>query len=149
MVVFLDNPLRRLFTRPRKFISNFSLYLPKGAIAADLGCGPGFFTLPISEAVGPEGKVYAVDPNENSIKAIKSKASKHGFQNIEPRLALSAGLEFIDDHSLDFVFANLVLCCMVDHASLIGEVKRTLKPGAVAYLSVSKNPCSGRKTLGT
>jgi len=36
-------------------------------VVADLGCGPGYYTLPLAESVGPEGRVYAVDMNEGVI----------------------------------------------------------------------------------
>ena len=38
-----------------------SIGVDKGKTVADLGCGPGFFTLPLAELVGPTGQVYAVD----------------------------------------------------------------------------------------
>ncbi|MBI4257709.1 MAG: methyltransferase domain-containing protein [Thaumarchaeota archaeon] len=77
---FLDNPLRRFFTRPKKFVSQ---YVSRGDMVADLGCGPGFYTIPMAEVVGPEGKVYAIDSDEKAIKEVNSKSSKLGYQNIE------------------------------------------------------------------
>lgn len=132
----LDNPLRRLVTRPKKFVSR---YLSRRAVAADLGCGPGFYTVPMAETVGPEGKIYAIDSHEKSIKALKSKISKHGYQNIDARVASAAQVGFIPDHSLDFILSNEVLCCMVDHEGAVREMKRLLKHGALAYLSVGRS----------
>lgn len=132
-----DNPLRRLVTRPKKFVSQ---YLSRGAVTADLGCGPGFYTLAIAEAVGPEGKIYAVDSDEKSIRALKSKMSKYGYQNIDAQVASAAEVDFIHDHSLDFILSNLVLCCMADHEGAVKEMKRLLKQSAQAYLSVARGP---------
>lgn len=131
---FLDNPLRRLFTHPKKFILQ---YVSRGDAVADLGCGPGFYTIPMAEVVGPEGKVHATDSDERAIKKLISKSSKLGYQNIEARVESAAQLGSIKDHSLDFILANLVLCCMVDHAGAISEIKRTLKPDGSAYMSVA------------
>src|SRR5690606_19733734 len=36
------------------------LKLEPGMIVCDMGCGNGFYTLKMADAVGPEGKVYAV-----------------------------------------------------------------------------------------
>ncbi|MBI4257661.1 MAG: class I SAM-dependent methyltransferase [Thaumarchaeota archaeon] len=132
---FLDNPLRRLLTHPKKFVSQ---YVSKGDTVADLGCGPGFYTIPIAEIVGPEGKVYAIDPDDKPIEKLNSKSSKIGYRNIEARTESAAELGSIRDHSLDFILANLVLCCMADHAGAIREIKRTLKPDGSAYMSVAK-----------
>ena len=42
-----------------------------GAHIADLGAGSGFFTTRIAKAVGPDGRVYAVDVNPISIRELK------------------------------------------------------------------------------
>ena len=131
----LDNPLRRLLTRPKKFVSQ---YVSRGDTVADLGCASGFFAIPMAEVVGPEGKVYAIDSDEKSIKKLNSKSSRLGHQNIHARVESAAQLDSIGDHSLDFVFANLVLCCMVDHAGAVSEIKRTLKSDGSAYMSVAR-----------
>src|SRR3954470_17371421 len=38
-----------------------ALHLKNGMTVCDLGCGNGFYTLKLAQAVGPEGKVLAVD----------------------------------------------------------------------------------------
>jgi predicted methyltransferase len=42
-----------------------------GAHIADLGAGSGFFTTRIAKAVGPDGRVYAVDVNPVSLRELK------------------------------------------------------------------------------
>lgn len=121
--------------RPGKFVSR---YVSRGDVVADLGCGPGFYTFPMAKVVGPDGKVYAVDSDEKMIKAVKSKATKYGFENIEAQVASAAEMGPIKDISLDFMLANFVLCCMADHNGAIKEMKRTLKPDGSAYISVVK-----------
>lgn len=131
----LDNPLRRLIGRPGKSVSR---YVSRGDIVADVGCGPGFFTLPMAEVVGPEGKVYAIDSDKTAIEALKSKAAKNGFENIDAQVASAAEMSQLQDMSLDFIWAKLALCCMADHSGAIKEMKRTLKPDGSAYMSVGK-----------
>jgi ubiquinone/menaquinone biosynthesis C-methylase UbiE len=136
----MDNPLRRLLARPKKFVSQ---YVSVGDKVADLGCGPGFFALPMAEVVGPEGKVYAVDSADTSIKRLNLRSSALGYRNIDARVGSAAQLGSIRDGTLDFIMANLMLCCMADHEGAIREIKRTLAPNGSAYLSVRKT--SGRK----
>jgi ubiquinone/menaquinone biosynthesis C-methylase UbiE len=131
----MDNFVRRIITPPRKKIARF---VSAGDVTADIGCGPGYFTLPMAELAGPTGKVYAADADPKSINALKEKTDTHGLQNIEAEAASAARMKFIPDHCVDFAFANGVLCCMVDHDGAVSEIKRILKPNGLCYLSVAK-----------
>lgn len=131
----MDNPLRRLFSPPRKIVSK---YASKGNIVADIGCGPGYFTLSIAEVVGPTGRVYAVDSDSRSIEVLSSKAAKQGYAGIiEVHVSSAADLSFIPDSTVDFVFAKGLICCMLDHSGAVREIRRVMKSGALAYMSVS------------
>ncbi len=135
-LVLVDNGFRRLWRRPKRFLSGF---LTTGAVAADLGCGPGFFTLPMAQIVGRGGKVFAVDTDEKSIEILKLKLSNRMYQNVDARLASAADLSFISDQSVDFVMGDGVLCCMADRVLGVREITRVLKPRGPAYLSVAKS----------
>lgn len=134
--VIMDNFIRRLVSPPKNKISGF---VRRGSVAADIGCGPGYFTIPMAELVGKGGKVYAVDSDPKSINALEAKSAAQGFQNvIEAHTASAADMEFTPDGAVDFVFANGLLCCMTDHKGVVEEIKRILKPTGLAYLSVTK-----------
>jgi ubiquinone/menaquinone biosynthesis C-methylase UbiE len=131
-----DNPIRRLFDNPNKYCP----YVTNGQVVADLGCGPGHYTLALAESVGPEGRVYAVDSDEKAIRALAKKADKHGYHNIELYASSASDLSFIEDGSVDFILANGLLCSMApqQHESAVNEMKRILKPGGQAYLSAAR-----------
>jgi ubiquinone/menaquinone biosynthesis C-methylase UbiE len=132
----MDNFVRRWFSPPKKKVSKF---LSAGTVVADVGCGPGYFSIPMAELVGSTGKVYAADSDPKSIKILRSKSDARGFENIiEAHTTSAANLGAIPDRSVDFVFANAVLCCMVDHVGAVAEIKRILKPQGLAFLSVTK-----------
>jgi ubiquinone/menaquinone biosynthesis C-methylase UbiE len=99
-------PFRKLFEPSQRLIES---YVKKGQVAADLGCGAGYYTLPLAECVGPEGKVYAVDLDEKCIRSLEKKAAKSGYSNIEARASSASDLSFIKDSSVDFVLANGLL----------------------------------------
>jgi len=135
-VFIMDNFIRRLIAPPEKKISK---YVSDGAVTADIGCGPGYFTMAMAEAVGARGKVYAVDADPNAIKALRAKVDKRNFHNtIKSQTTSAADLKFIPDGAIDFAFANGLLCCMKDHMGAIAEIKRILKPNGLCYLSVAK-----------
>ena len=108
-------------------------------MVADLGCGPGYYSITIAELVGEKGKVYAVDSDPKSIKALQAKSERLCLQDIiETHSNSSTDLGFLHDHFIDFVFANGLLCCMVDHIGAVTEIQRILKRDGLAYLSISK-----------
>lgn len=131
-----DNLFRRLLSNPNEYCS----YTAKGQTVADLGCGPGYYTLALAECVGPEGKVYAVDSDERAIRALKKKAGERRFQNVEVHASSASDLSFIKDRSVDFILACGLLCSMAPryHESAVNEMKRILKAGGSAYLSVAR-----------
>ena len=134
-----DNVFRRLFWPPRRLTKP---YVREGQTAADLGCGPGFFTLALADCVGPEGKVYAVDSDEKAVRALEAKTAKSSHRNIEARARSASDLSFIGDGSVDFILAHGLLCAMApkDHEAALSEMKRILKPDGLAYLSAAKGP---------
>ncbi len=99
-------PFRRLFEPSQKLVE---AYAKKGQVVADLGCHGGFYTLILAKAVGPEGKVYAVDLDKNCIQSLEQKADKVGYHNIEAHASSAADLSFIKDKSVDFILANGLL----------------------------------------
>jgi len=135
-VFLMDNFIRRLIAPPEKKISK---YVSAGDVAADIGCGPGYFTVPMAELVGNDGKVYAADADPRSIEALKTKIHRQNIhETIEAQTTSAADLKFIPDGSIDFAFANGLLCCMRDHKGAVAEIKRILKTNGLCYLSVSK-----------
>jgi ubiquinone/menaquinone biosynthesis C-methylase UbiE len=125
-----------LFSNPKKYCS----YVKSGQVVADLGCGPGFYTLALADCVGDEGKVYAVDSDKKVIQALDKKLEKCGYRNIETHEASTSDLSFIKDGSVDFILANGLLCSVAPQQleSSVTEMNRILKPEGQAYLSAAK-----------
>jgi ubiquinone/menaquinone biosynthesis C-methylase UbiE len=57
----LINPLRTLMQNPKKILSQ---YVISGMKVLDIGCGMGFFSLPIARMIGPHGRVICLDVQE-------------------------------------------------------------------------------------
>jgi ubiquinone/menaquinone biosynthesis C-methylase UbiE len=119
-------------------------YVQKGQIAADIGSGWGYYTFGLADRVGPAGKVYSVELSEKCIQSIQKKALKGGYSNIEAHASSAADLGFMKDGSVDFIFANGLLCSMEgDRSSAVKEIKRILRPGGFAYISLGAKPPMG------
>ena len=136
-----SNPIRRLFfSDPKKYCT----YVASGQVVADLGCGPGYFTLQLAAAVGHTGTVYAVDSDEKAIRAVEQKAKKRGHHNIKTYTSSATDLRFLKDGSVDFILADGLLCSMAPqhHERATSEMRRILKRNGVAYLKAAKGSWS-------
>jgi ubiquinone/menaquinone biosynthesis C-methylase UbiE len=132
----LDNPFRYLLFNPNKVAAK---YVKEGYTVADLGSGPGFYTIAFAKRVGEKGKVYAVDFDVDAINKLISKAKREKVEDIVEARAVSASeVDFIPDSSVDFVFANGLICCMTDHEGAVNQISRILKPEGKAYISVTR-----------
>ena len=89
-----------------------------GMDIADIGAGTGFYTRLFASAVGPKGKVYAVDIAENFIDEIVGQAEQAGMNNVigivnSPReTGLKAGsidLAFVCDTYHHFEYPRTML----------------------------------------
>ncbi|MFP3211536.1 MAG: class I SAM-dependent methyltransferase, partial [Thermocladium sp.] len=72
-------------------------YIKEEDNVLDLGSGPGFFTVKIAKKVGPQGRVYAVDADENSIDILLRRIKELSLSNVTPIIASADDLSFISD----------------------------------------------------
>jgi ubiquinone/menaquinone biosynthesis C-methylase UbiE len=132
------NPIKRaLRNDPAILKADMEKYVKEGQKVADLGCGGGFYTLPLAACVGTKGKVFAVDLDSAAIRELDRKAKQQGLKNIETHAVSVAKLPFIQNGTIDFVLANGLLCTMPKHRQeTVKEIRRILKSDGKAYLSL-------------
>lgn len=98
---------------------------------ADLGCGAGYFTIPMAKMMRNTGKVYAVDVLTAALEAVKSQAKLDGLVNVEEvraNVEVVGGTK-IPDGKIDLVvMANILFQCS-DYDAVFTEAKRILAPG--------------------
>ena len=73
-VKFLMSEERKKWHKPETDLKNAGVV--KGMTMADLGSGPGFFTIPMAKATGEKGLVYAVDSNLTMLNALKENITR-------------------------------------------------------------------------
>lgn len=103
--------------------------LKKGMTIADLGSGPGFFTIPMAQMTGEKGLVYAVDNNQIMLNGLKENIAK---SKVNPNIIKIVNNDVrhtgIPKESVDLVlFANL-LHEIEDKKVFFQEVRRISKP---------------------
>jgi len=59
-----------------------SLEIRPGSRVADIGAGDGYFVPYLSHAVGPEGRVYAVDVDPEKVEALEKRIREEGYPNV-------------------------------------------------------------------
>lgn len=77
-----SGPARARWQHPDRVIT--ALELRPGQRVADLGAGGGYFTYRLARAVGPQGRVYAVDSDPDMRSRIQKRAARKGYANIAP-----------------------------------------------------------------
>lgn len=135
MFEFLGDPFAKLLNRraaaprflPDRVIE--SLALRPGETVADLGSGGGYFTLRFARAVGPTGKVLAVDMNARLLDFVKRLAVDQGLANIVPVLT-DGSPDAIPPRSVDLAFMRNTYHHLADPVGFFASLKKCLKPGA-------------------
>ena len=130
----LASSLRRLLHPPDKIVAP---YLRPGMTVLEPGPGMGFFTLPMARAVGPSGRIIAVDVQPKMINGLRRRAQKSGLlDRIDARLALADSMGIGDlAGKVDFTLAFAVVHEMPRSAPFFAEAADALKPGARMLLA--------------
>lgn len=126
--VMHDNPLLPIFRNPYKLLK--AAGLKSGQKVLEVGCGPGFFTIPAAKIVGKEGLIYAVDIHPLAIARVKGKIEREGIENVKPVLG-NASNTGVPDQSVDLAFLFGLRYIAGGLEGVISEMHRILKPGAV------------------
>jgi SAM-dependent methyltransferase len=99
-----------------------------GEIILDVGCGSGFDLFVAGRRVGPEGKVFGIDPTPEMVALAAECVVRSGMTNVKVRNAGSESLPY-SDNFFDIVISNGVLNLTTrKHRSFV-EIYRVLKPG--------------------
>ena len=105
------------------FVDEISPYLNKEKLVLDLGCGPGAFSILVSDKCK---KVYAIDIIHDFVKAAKKNAKIYGKKNIEAILQKNKKIP-IKNNFFDVVFLVDVLHHVEDVEDFLSDIKRVLK----------------------
>jgi len=123
----LASPVRKLYQNPKKILG---AYVREGMKILDIGCAMGFFSLPLAEMTGRNGKVICVDIQKKMIKSLEKRAQKARLsKRIETRQCCSDSLGLDDlTEEIDFALAYAVVHEVSDPCSFLSEIHETVKP---------------------
>lgn len=99
-----------------------------GMSVADVGAGTGLFTMMFSEAVKPDGRVYAIDISKPFIDYIQQTAQVRRRKNITA--IVNDGIEVpLPEASVDLVFMSDVYHHFEHPAQTLLSIRNALRPG--------------------
>lgn len=114
-----------------------------GQTVLDIATGPGEPALTIASLVGPEGKVFGIDPVLEMVEAARRQADHLGFKNANFEVAPAHPLPFAVD-TFDAVVSRFGVMFFPSPVDAVREMLRVLKPGGELALAVwhlaDKNP---------
>jgi SAM-dependent methyltransferase len=102
--------------------------LQPGETVLDLGCGAGMDAIVAARAVGPAGRVLAVDYSAPMVALARDNARAAGVTNLRVERAAIEELPFAAE-SVDVVQANGVFNLSPEKRRAVAEVWRVLRPG--------------------
>jgi ubiquinone/menaquinone biosynthesis C-methylase UbiE len=136
----IDNPVRRLLHDPEKIVGP---YVRPGMTVLDVGCGRGWFTIPLARMVGSQGRVIAVDIQQQMLDVLQRRAEKAALADRieihkcrQDQLGVAAGL--------DFALAFAMVHEAPDQHRLLGEIYACLKPGGRLLVAEPRMHVPGR-----
>ncbi len=128
---FIDNPLRRLLHNPGRILGP---YVKPGMIVMDVGCGMGLFSIALAKLVGGEGKVIAVDLQQEMLDVVAQRARKAGVADrIQTRRCEVDNLGL--DTTVDFALAFAMVHEVPDTKRFLEQVHGGLKSGGKFFVA--------------
>jgi ubiquinone/menaquinone biosynthesis C-methylase UbiE len=104
-----------------------TLKIKEGQVVCDLGAGNGFYTLPMAQAVGEKGKVYAVEIQPEMLRFLKKRAAAAKVENIEYVLGTLIDPK-LPDSSQDVILLVDVYHEFSHPEHMLKAIRKALKP---------------------
>ncbi len=121
-----DDPARDQWQKPDVIVK--ALGLRRGMTVADLGAGTGYMSKRLSEAVGADGSVLAIEPEPRLLAYLRERAEREQTSNVVPILGST------DDPRLPRASADVILVLdtyhhIDDRIRYFRDLRRSLKRG--------------------
>lgn len=121
-----DDPARDAWQKPDAVVA--ALSLAPGMAVADIGAGTGYFEARLSAAVGPTGKVLALDVEPDMVRYLGERAKRENMANVEAKLAETDG-PGLPPESADRILVVDTWHHIADRPAYAKKLAATLRPG--------------------
>jgi len=128
----LDAPERRTWLPVSPVLEQLAPRL--GSTVADIGAGTGYFSLPMANAVGESGRIFAVDLQPEMLVLLEAKLTDAHITNVDCRIG-EAAFTRLESGSCHLVLMANLWHELDDFPQVLAEVRRILvNNGRVAIL---------------
>jgi ubiquinone/menaquinone biosynthesis C-methylase UbiE len=117
---------RTTWQKPERVLR--ALGLRRGHVIADVGAGPGFWTIPLARRVGRRGHVFALDPEPAALDVLRRRVAKAGVHNVTPVLNDDTA-PMLPDNACDLAVIVNVYHHFAEPARFLRHMARCLKRG--------------------
>lgn len=122
---------REVYARRKEIVT--ACGIKPGSVVADVGAGTGLFTRLFAEAVGPAGRVVAVDIAQKFVDHVRESARAQGLKNVDA-VRCSPNSVNLPAESVDTAF----ICDAYHHfefpQSMMTSLRKALKPGGLVVV---------------
>ncbi len=131
--------------RPDRVIE--SLGIGPGDRVADIGSGEGYFTFKFADAVGPEGRVYAVDVDRDVLRRLRQRVEAGGYSNV---VVVDAELDdpLLPDGEVDLAFLCNAYHHLEDRTPYFDRLRLDLNEGGRVAVVEPRNDLLLMKLTG-
>ena len=123
-----------------------ALGLLKGSVAADVGCGAGYFTFHLANRVGAQGHVYAEDLLQSRLDEIQKEAGVEKLNQITTVLGAPDNPR-LPANGLDVVLAVNTYHEWHQHQAMLQSLYRDMKPGGLFGLIDAAAPAGEPRSV--
>jgi arsenite methyltransferase len=120
-----DPQNRDKWQRPEEVMDD--LRIKPGSVVADVGCGRGYFAIHLADRVGPQGKVYAVDINEDEIDGLQHKVLSEWLVQVKAQVGADDN-PYLPRGRVDAILVVHAYHEMHEHDAMVEAFYRALKP---------------------
>lgn len=129
MAAIMESRLRYRFFSPTQVLRGTEIQ--PGQTVLEVGCGTGFFTLPVAHLLGEQGKLVAMDMLSMSIEVVARKVQRDDLKNVQVIQGDALNTQ-LDDESLDVILIfGVIPAPRMPMDCLLAEMHRVLKIGGI------------------
>ncbi|HEY4015294.1 MAG TPA: methyltransferase domain-containing protein [Polyangiaceae bacterium] len=122
---WLDRPNRDAVQRPEHVLD--VLGVRAGQTVADVGCGSGYFTVHLAKRVGPRGRVFATDLQQEMLDLLAKKVAAQKLTNVTAERTTADDAE-LPEGALDLALLVDVYHELPNPSRTLAQIKRALAP---------------------
>lgn len=121
-------------------------YIGSGDTVLDLGCGPGYFSIPMARMAGEGGNVIAADVQEGMLSHLRNRAEEQGLSaRFRFHRTESGSLNLRVPPVVSFALAFYVLHETADRREILADLYRILRPEGLLLVAEPWFEVGGRE----